>query len=175
MTTLYIITRFITFPGAFLRCFLEQTVCRIHKTAVEDNRSLRKDELCSHIEHELIETSGGAFAICFVPMLVQFFLAFTVSFSAAMNLLYIGVFSFPNSIVDIVCLWLGLSLLVNCFPSVEDAINMVDRLYRRKSNIFLKIIFAPGTVICFIGAFLEKYCLTFISTVAIIAAFAYMV
>lgn len=174
MTTLYIITRFITCPGAFLRCFLEQVVCRIHKSAVEDNRCLRRDETCSHVEHELIETPGGAFAICFVPMLIQFILAFFVSLTAAVNLLYIGVFSFPLSIIDIVCLWFGFSLLVNCFPTIEDAINMIDRLYRSKANIFMKIVFAPGAAISFVGAYIERYCVTFLTSVVLIGVMAYI-
>lgn len=171
MTALYIITRFITFPGALLRGFLEQIVCRIHKSAVEDNRYLRKDEMCSHIEHEFMEKAGGAFAVCFVPMLIQAVLALFTGLTAFINLLYLGAFSFPMSILDIVCLWVAASLLVNCFPSVEDALNMIDKLYRSKSNILQKIIFAPGAAVCFVGAYLERYCITFLSTSAIIIIF----
>ena len=67
MTFLYELTRLLTFPGAFVRCFWEQIVCRICGVPVEDNRYLRADELSSHVDHELMPTASSAFAICFVP------------------------------------------------------------------------------------------------------------
>lgn len=167
MTTLYIITRFLTFPGALLRGFLEQLICRIHKTPVEDNRYLRRDELCSHIEHEFMLKPWSAFAICFFPMLIQLILGFFVSVTAAMDLLYLGVFSWPVGLIDIVSLWVGISLSVNCFPSIEDAINLKGLLYDSDTGILQKIILTPGTVICYAGAFLERYCITFLSGVVI--------
>lgn len=167
MTEFYIVTRFLTFPGAVTRAFWEQVVCRIHKTAVEDNRYLRQDEMCSHVEHELMPTAGRAFAVCFVPMLLQIVLAFLVATPAAFNLLYLGAFSFPKGILDVVCLWIGFSLVVNCFPSIEDAMNMTEKIYKGQANIFQKIIFALGTGICYVGAFLERYCVTFLTSVAL--------
>lgn len=175
MTAIYIITRFITFPGAFVRGLFEQIVCRIHKTVIEDNRYLRTDENSSHVEHELMSTAGSAFAVCFVPMICQLILAFFVSVTAATDLLYLGYFSMPQGIIDIVCLWVGFSLSVNCFPSVEDAINMWEKLYKTKGHLFMKIIFAPGAVVCYIGAFLEKYCITFISGIVITLILAFTV
>lgn len=175
MTTLYIITRFFTFPGALLRGFFEQIICRIHKVPVEDNRYLRQDELCSHIEHEFMPGTWSSFSVCFFPMITQLILGLFVSVTAAINLLYLGAFSWPISLIDIICLWVGVSLSVNCFPSIEDAINLFDKLYRSKSNIILKIILTPGTLICYVGAFLEKYCITFISSVALTLFWAFSV
>ncbi|MGN0464316.1 MAG: hypothetical protein ACI4GA_06455 [Acutalibacteraceae bacterium] len=175
MTTLYIITRFITVPGAMIRGFWEQLICRIHKVAVEDNRYLRRDELCSHVEHEFMPKAGSAFAICFVPMLLQLLLAFLVSAPAAFDILYLGSFKFPISLIDAACLWVGFSLLVNCFPSIEDAMNMMDKLYHGNANMFSKIIFAIGAGICYVGAFIERYCVTFLSSLAILVAFILLV
>lgn len=175
MTTLYIITRFLTFPGALIRGLFEQLVCRIHKTPVEDNRYLRRDENCSHIEHELMNTPGSAFAICFVPMLLQLILATFVSFTAFEELIMLDYFRMPQGIIDIVCLWVGISLTVNCFPSVEDAINMWEKLYKTKGHTVQKILFFPGAVICYCGAFAEKYGLTVISGVVLtLSAYFFM-
>ncbi len=168
MTTLYIITRFITFPGAMIRAFWEQIICRIHKAGVEDNRYLRNDEMCSHVEHEFMPKAGSAFAICFVPMILQLALALLISAPAAFDILYLGTFSFPMGLIDIACLWIGFSLVVNCFPSVEDAMNMMDKLYHGNANIFQKVIFALGAGICYVGSFIERYCLTFLSSVVLL-------
>ncbi len=173
MTALYIITRFLTFPAVFTRAFFEHIVCRIHKTVVEDNRAFHSDEACSHVEHELMKTPGSAFALCFVPMLCQLILGLFVSITAATDLLYLGYFQMPMAVIDIVCLWVGFSLSVNCFPLVEDAMNMWEQLYKTKGHVFQKIVFAPGAVICYVGAYLEKYCLTFVSGIVITLLFAF--
>lgn len=175
MTTLYIITRFLTFPGALLRGFFEQIICRIHKIPVEDNRYLRKDELCSHIEHEFMPKTWGAFAICFIPMLTQLVLGLIISVTAAVNLLYLGAFSWPLSLIDVVCLWVGISLSVNCFPSIEDAINLFDKLYHSNANIFKKIILTPGALLCYAGAYLERYSITFLTSVVLTLVWTFTV
>lgn len=166
MRLIYIITRFLTFPGALTRGFSEQIVCRIHKTVVEDNRYLRRDENCSHIEHELMKTPGSAFAICFVPMFIQLLLAFLVSITAIIDLIYLDYFTMPGGIIDLVCLWVGISLASNCAPSYEDALNMMERLYKTKGHVFQKIIFAPGAVISFGLSVLEKFSVTLLLSVA---------
>lgn len=174
MTMIYIITRFLTFPGALIRGLFEQIVCRIHKAVVEDNRYLRNDENSSHIEHELMQTPGSAFAICYVPHICQLILAFFVSLTALVNLVSLDYFIMPYAIIDIVCLWVGFSLSVNCFPSVEDAMNMWEKLYKTSGHTFKKIIFFPGALICYVGAYLEKYSLTFVSGIILIAVCAFL-
>ena len=67
MTSLYILIKYLTFPGALVRGMWEQIVCRFCKVPVEDNRYLRRDEMISHIDHEFMPKAQGAFAICFVP------------------------------------------------------------------------------------------------------------
>lgn len=173
MTVLYVVIRYLTFPAALVRGLFEQIVCRIHKTVVEDRRCLKTDETCSHIEHELMKTPGSAFAICFVPFMCQLILAFLVSITAISDLFVLGYFPMPAGIIDIVCLWIGFSLVLNAFPSVEDALNMWDKLYKTKGHIFQKIIFAPGAVICFAGAYLEKYSVTLLTSAALALLLAF--
>ena len=54
MTGLYILIRYLTFPGAIMKGFWQQVVCRICKVPVEDNRYLRNDEMCGSVEHEFM-------------------------------------------------------------------------------------------------------------------------
>jgi hypothetical protein len=169
MTKLYILTRYLTFPGAFVRCLWEQIICRIHGIPMEDTRLLRRDELCSHIEHELCPKAGGAFAIGFVPALFNAILAFLLALGP---LLGVFVFRMNNPIVtvlQIVAYWFAFSLYVNSYPSVEDALNMKEKIYR-EGNILQKILFLPGFVGCYIGAFLERYCITFLLALAVMIA-----
>ena len=165
MTGFYILTRYLTFPGAFLRCLWEQMVCRIHGVPMEDTRMLRRDELCSHIEHELFPKAGGAFAVAFVPALFNAVLGLLLAIGPTLGTF---VFHMNNPIltaVNVVAYWFSCSLYVNSYPSIEDALNMKEKLYH-KGNLFQKIIFTPGLVCCYIGASLERWGLTFLLALA---------
>ncbi|MBO7320041.1 MAG: hypothetical protein J6V06_08510 [Clostridia bacterium] len=165
MTALYIIIKYLTFPGALVRGMWEQTVCRWSKVPVEDNRYLRRDEMISHIDHEFMPKARGAFAICFVPFFFNMLGALIFGTIPAVMLLYLqfrGIFLIATCAVSY---WFAFSLFVNAFPLIEDAMHMLHMVYK-KGNILQKIFYAPGAGICLIGAFLERYCITFVIALA---------
>jgi hypothetical protein len=166
MTGLYILIKYLTFPGALVRGMWEQIVCRICKVPVEDNRYLRRDEMIGHIEHEFMPKAQGAFAICFVPLFFNLLGALIFGTIPAVMLLYLQFKGLFLGVTCAVSYWFAFSLFVNAFPLIEDAINMLDKVYRH-GNILQKIIYAPGAGLCFVGAYLEKYCLTFVFAVAL--------
>ncbi|MEE1320076.1 MAG: hypothetical protein UHM85_00895 [Acutalibacteraceae bacterium] len=157
MTFIYCLIRYLTFPGAYVRAMWEQTVLRRTKTVVEDNRYLRDDELSGHVEHEFTEKAQGSFALCFVPL----FLNCVGIFSLLIFPSVIGASSLAATILSSVSVWFAFSLFCNSFPLIEDAMNMLEKVYK-KGNILQKIIYAPGAAICFVGAYLERYSITFI-------------
>ncbi len=161
MTKLYIITKYLTFPGALIRCMWEQIVCRICKVPVEDNRYLRNDEMISHVEHELMPRAQGAFALCFVPAFMNFIGAFFLCLVPIMFTLYLRFDDTVLTIINAVAYWFAFSLMVNSYPLIEDAYNMMEKIYRH-GNILQKILYAPAAAFLFIGVFVEKYCISFI-------------
>lgn len=166
MTGIYILIKYLTFPGALVRGMWEQIVCRMCKVPVEDNRYLRRDEMISHVEHEFMPKAQGAFAICFVPLFFNMLGALFLGVIPSMMLLYLQFRGLLLGISCVISYWFAFSLFVNAFPLIEDALNMMEKVYH-KGNILQKIIYAPGAVVCFIGAYLERYCLTFVAAVAI--------
>ncbi len=169
MTSLYILIKYLTFPGALVRGMWEQIVCRRSKVPVEDNRYLRRDEMISHVDHEFMPKAQGAFAICFVPFFFNMLGALIFGIIPATMLLYLQFRGLLLAVTCIISYWFAFSLFVNAFPLIEDAMNMMDKVYH-KGNILQKILYAPGSVICFVGAYLERYCITFILAVALTVA-----
>ena len=190
MTAFYVITKFLTFPGAITKVLFEQIMCRIFKVLVEDTRSLRTDEMCGHIEHELVERPAASFWFCFIPGLLNFLLGISLSIFAIINVYLLGNYSgfissspllssvFANALTQntalistldfllpLIFLWLGFSMFVNMAPLPEDAMMMKEQ-YKQLSG-FLKVLFAPGCFIMSIGATLERYGITFILFAAI--------
>lgn len=166
MTALYIIIKYLTFPGVLVHGMWEQIVCRICKVPVEDNRYLRRDEMAGHIEHEFMPKARGAFAICFVPFFFNMLGALILGLIPAIMFVYLQFRGIALIALSLVSYWFAISLFVNSFPLVEDAMNMMDKVYHH-GNILQKIFYAPGAVICYAGAYLEKYCMTFIFAVAL--------
>ncbi len=164
MTGLYVFLKYLTFPGALVRGMWEQRVCRSSKVPVEDNRYLRGDEMIGHIEHEFMPTARSAFAICFVPFFFNMLGAVIFGLIPTIMLLYLQFKGLFLGISCAVSYWFAASLFCNAFPLVEDAMNMVDKVYH-SGNILQKILYAPGVAITYVGAYLEKYCLTFVFSI----------
>ena len=162
MSFIYIFTRYLTFPAVFIRCMWEQIICRLGKIAVEDSRYVKDDEMCSHIEHELIKNRTLSVLIGVVPLL-----------SAAVGIIAFSVFPYifrPTSLIGTVfsgvSVWFVISFASNCFPSIEDVLNMKERIYK-ESHIAFRIILAPAFGVLYLGAYLERYCITFVGAVVL--------
>ncbi len=195
MTVFYVITKFLTFPGAITKTLFEHIMCKILKLPVEDTRCLRTDEMCGHIEHELAERPAASFWYCFIPGLLNFFLGLNLSIFAIINIFVLGNYSgfiennaflsnlfasaltnntvlvnTMNFLLPCFFLWLGFSMFVNLSPLPEDALLMKEQY--KNLNGFLKVIFAPGCFLMRIGSVLESKGLTFLLFTAICVVFA---
>ena len=168
MTKLYILTKYLTFPGALIRCMWEQIVCRICKVPVEDNRYLRNDEMISHVDHELMPKARGAFAICFVPAFMNFIGALFLALAPVMFTLYARFDDTVLTLVNGLAYWFAFSLMVNSYPLIEDVYNMMEKVYKQ-GNFLQKIFYAPAAAFLFIGAFVEKYCISVILGIVLTA------
>lgn len=168
MSFIYIFTRYLTFPAVFIRCMWEQIICLFGKIAVEDARYVKDDEMCGHIEHEIIKSRASSVFIGLLPLL-----------SAMTGIIAFSLFPYifrPTSLEGTVfsglSVWFVISFISNCFPSIEDALNMKQRIYG-ESLIVWKILLAPLFAVLFVGAYLERYCITFIGA-AVSAYFIFL-
>lgn len=161
MTTVYVVTRFLTYFGTLLRTFWEHIVCRIFKIPTEDVRAFKNSELCGHVEHHLIYKTSHAFWICFLPFAMNLLLSCCFLLTGAYRIFYLGSTTIYQPYIF---LWLGISCAANCVPSFEDMLAFKDCVYGGK-NIFLKIIFAPFFAVICAGSCLEKYSLTFLLSI----------
>lgn len=167
MNKLYVISKYLTFPGAMVRGFFEHVVCKICGIPVEDNRLLRGDEVCGHVEHELAPTSRKAFAVCFVPAFLCGLLALILAIPSLLSLFAFEMNGVLEKVANIFACWFAFSLCANSYPLVEDALNMKEKVYKN-GTVIQKIFYAPGFLFTYIGSFLEKYLVTFVLALAIL-------
>lgn len=170
MTTLYVIIKVLTLPGTYVKAFFEHVACRVYEVLIEDGRYLPANEMCGHIEHELIKRRGVSFGVCFFPFIFNLLIGLVFISVGSMNVFYVGEFftkgGFVN-IVNFVFLWCGISFLTNLFPSLEDALTLKGLIYSKESKAVVKIFATPIFAILFCGAYLERYCVTFLTSIAL--------
>lgn len=165
MEVVYAIIKIITFPGTILKGFFEQLACRIYKIPVTNNDYIQTNELCGHVEHDLVR-GKKSFAVCFLPFILNLLAGLAITTPATVLIFYIDKSSVVFSIIAYFAAYLGISLLVNMFPLIEDSLSMWESLYGKESTATMvsKILLAPFAVILLCGSYLERYCITLITS-----------
>lgn len=171
MRIIYVIVKLLTFPGAMTHAFFEHMSCRICKILVDDARTLRTDEMLSHIEHELVRRRGASFDICFMPFLFNLFIGITVLSSASVAVLYLG--SYKNALLWFL-LYMGIAFLTNLFPQIEDVLMLKENVFNKETNTFIKVLAAPFYAIFYVGAQLERFGLTLFTSIGFAFAYPYI-
>ena len=160
MTILYVISKYLTFPGTALKAFWEQLFCRILAIPVEDARYLQANELCGHIDHDFTENKLKSFLICYLPGMMNRLMAYGMFIASYIGLFYIEVPS-DSSIFKgyVVLLYFAVSLFCNNAPLYEDALQNWDLFYGKdqKTNIAVKILTFIPSVYFIVSAWMERY------------------
>ena len=164
MTALYIASKILTFPGAYIKGFWEQLTCKLLGLPVEIPGYLRIDEACGHVEHALPQKAWAAYLVSTGPAFMNFNIGLWIFLAGFLNLRFMGITpsdSVALFIAYIVMTYVGISMLCNVFPLVEDAMNLFDLLYKqKKGNIIGRILAFIPAAITYAGAYLERYCVT---------------
>ena len=124
MKMIYLITKILTYPGAFMKGFWEHVTCRILKLQVTDRRYLRPTEACGHAAHTPAMTPAKALLLSFLPYIAQRILGWIFLSASAAPLLLFGMrggAENPLFVLQIAALFLGISIICNAFPQWEDA------------------------------------------------------
>lgn len=165
MRTLYVIGKYITFPGAFLRAFWEQVTCLLLGLPVEHAGYLRANEMCGHIEHILPKKAAAAYFSATAPGVMGLITGLPLTVFALVNLRILGVAPADSAalfIVYILVLYTGVSVMCCLHPQFEVAQNLWDitleklRSDSAKSKIGGIFMFLPA-LFTYIGAILERF------------------
>lgn len=176
MKIIYLIVKYSTVVGTFLQAFFEHLTCRVYEVLIEDARYLRADELCGHVEHELIRKRSTALAVSFFPFLFNLIVGLVLLSVGAVNVLYLGEFFTSSGMphfVNFLFLWMGVSVLTNLFPQIEDVLQLKDLLYG-KGGLAAKIFASPIFGVLYVGAYLQACGATLLTSAAFAFAWPYI-
>ncbi len=166
MRVLNVIAKILTFPGAFLKGFWEQLLCKIMGAPVENKKIFQWNEMAGHIEHEPFPTAAKSFWFCFLSGFMVFLAGVIIAFPALLCL-YLGSSGMMMKYISFVCLGNAAIMFTNIFPSIEDALMMWEKFKTMKTGA--KIILAPAAAIMYVGAYAETWGITFLTNHAIFA------
>ncbi len=162
MSIIYVIVKVLTLPGAMLHAFFEHMSCRMARVIVDDARAVQFNEMLGHVDHELIKRKGPSFDVCFIPFFFNLMLGFFILSYGTTTILYLGRY---NDWFAWLCLYFGISIHTNLFPQIEDVMMVKENFYQKGKNHISKILIAPFYAIFFVGARLEKWGITLITSI----------
>lgn len=179
MTALYVLTKTIFFPGTFLKGFWEHVMCRLLDVEIYAADSyLSRNRLCGHVSMLPEPNASRSFFVCFLPSLLNFFLGFPAFVVGVLTLGFMGVDVIdpltgkfcPLFILYVVLYLFGASCLCSLFPYAEDARHVWRTHYGSESTASTagKVLAFLPTCLMNVGAFLEKYCITFFVCIALL-------
>lgn len=165
MRIIYVIGKYVTFPGTFLRAFWEHLTCLLLGIPVENTGYLRADEMCGHIEHLLPEKAGAAYIQATAPGVMGLLTGLPMFMLGFANLRFMG-FTFSDSavlfVLYIAMTYVGASIMCCLHPQYEVALNLWDltlsklRSGNAKSVIGGVLMLIPSLFV-YIGAVLERF------------------
>ena len=177
MTWLYVLSKTIYFPGTFLKGFWEHLICRLFGVQIyAADAYITRNRLCGHVSMLPAPTAAKSFFVCFLPMLLNLLVGLPAFAGGALTLGYMGVDvidplsgSFcPLFLVYVLLYLFGASCLCSLFPYTEDAVHLWRMHYGRESKAS-----SAGKIFAFLpaclmtaGAYLEKYSVPFLASVA---------
>ncbi len=165
MRIIYVIGKYITFPGAFLRAFWEHLTCLLLGSPVENTGYLRADEMCGHIEHYLPQKTAAAFVQAIAPGIMGMLTGFPIFAFGFANLRFMGCTFNDSAVLFILCIaaiYVGISIMCSLHPSYEVALNLweivVEKIKSKsaKSKIIGVLLLFPSRW-AYLGAILEKF------------------
>lgn len=143
----------------------EHLVCKMFGVPVEDNRTLRTDEMSGHVEHELFSSPRGAFCICFIPTFLCSVLSFLLFLCPFVNLFLFEIGGAAITAVNIVSCYLAFSVFLNSYPTIEDALRMKEAVYK-EGSVLQKIFYSISFPFLYAGAYAERYSITLLLAAA---------
>ena len=162
MRIIYVIIKALTLPGAMLHAFFEHLCCRTSKIMIDDERVVRFDEMMSHVDHDLVKRKGASFDICFIPFFFSLVLGSMILMYGSTSIIYFGRLA---DIFGWICLYLGISVLTNLFPQIEDVMMLKENYFTADEKKITKVFLAPLYGIFWLGARLEKFGLTLLTSI----------
>lgn len=140
----YIIS-ILTFPGVIIHEFAHMVFCRLKRIPVYDVKYFQFDtQVQGYVVHDRTDSFRSAFLISIGPFIINTALCLIMCFPATLRIFFFDDFN----LLTFLMLWLGVSIGMHAFPSIQDAENVWDlaKIEAKKNNV-LAILSFPLVIV----------------------------
>jgi len=136
-----------TFPGVIVHELAHQLFCRISKVAVIDVCYFRLGNPAGYVQHEIPKKPIQNILIGIGPFLLNTLIGGLIAMPASIQIIK---FKDYSNFVYLFLTWLGVSIIMHSFPSIGDAKSIWNTIWRKETNLFVKLIGTPIVGIIFL-------------------------
>lgn len=137
----------VTFPGVIVHELAHQLFCRLSKVAVIEVCYFRFGNPAGFVRHEIPKKASQNILIGVGPFIVNTLIGALISMPAAIQIIK---FKDYSNVLFLFLTWLGISIVMHSFPSIADAKSIWNSVWRKETNILIKVFGTPLVGILFI-------------------------
>ncbi len=156
----------LTFPGVIVHELARRIFCRMARVAILDARYFGAGDPGGYIQYETPRKPWQFLMIEIGPFFVNTLLGAVIATPGVIPLLLFGIDS--GSLPDYLLAWLGFSIAVHAFPTLDDAKIARDVAFARGTPTLTQILFGPLSWAIYLGALGTLYWLELVYGLAVV-------
>lgn len=137
----------VTFPGVIVHELAHQLFCRLMKVPVFEVCYFQFSNPSGYVIHEVPKNPRAQIWISLGPFFVNSILGALISLPGAIDIIKFDDYSNQLSFFFV---WLGVSIAMHSFPSIEDSKNMWKAVWDKRTPIISKLLALPIVAIMYI-------------------------
>ena len=147
----------LTFPGVIVHELAHQICCKICGVVVYQAKYFQFQNPCGYVIHENVTNPWKNLCMALGPFFFNTIIGMLIASVPAFCIMGDGEMMYQNnplmSALNIVLLWLGISILMHAFPSIGDAKSLVKTVVdNREVGTFARCITLPFVGLIYLGA-----------------------
>lgn len=128
-----------TFPGVIVHEIAHQLFCSLARVSVIEVCYFRIGNPAGYVIHEIPKKASQKILIGLGPFFINTLLGAIISLPAAIPVIKFG----TGTPLDYILIWLGVSIAMHSFPSIQDARGIWDAVKEDNTPFILKLLVAP--------------------------------
>jgi hypothetical protein len=139
----------VTFPGVIVHELAHQLFCRLYKVPVFKVVYYQMKNPAGYVIHDAVDNKLHSLMISIGPFFLNTILGALIAFPAALPVLHFGHSASP---LDMLLIYLGVSIAMHAFPSTGDAASIWQAIKEEGTPVGVKIIAYPVVGLIYLGA-----------------------
>jgi hypothetical protein len=144
-----ILITLVTFPGVIVHELAHQLFCRLYKIPVFKVVYFQAQNPAGYVLHEAPDNKFQSVMISIGPFFLNTFLGALIALPASLPVLHFGHSASP---LDILLIYLGVSIAMHAFPSTGDAAAIWKSIHEEGTPLWVKIVAYPVVGLIYLGA-----------------------